>query len=116
MAARPVAWEGVTMAEVVIRLQRPALMTAEVRMWLGQRVGEGQPMVALGRLERSDHGELLLRVEVADQSVSAAEHDLADLMTDMRLLGLRPALARDGLGRGSPKPDDDSASRQPSHS
>ena len=67
-------------------------MTAEMRAWLSQRVAVGQTALALGRLERSDRGELLLRIEVGAESVAAAEQDLADLLTDMRLLGLRPAL------------------------
>jgi hypothetical protein len=79
-------------AEVLVRLQRPALMTAEMRAWLSQRVANGQSALALGRLERSDRGELVLRIEVEAESVAAAQQDLADLLTDMRLLGLRPAL------------------------
>jgi len=104
MGARRMACEGTSMGEVVIHLRRPALMTAEIHTWLGQRVGEGQTVLALGRLERSRHGELLLRVEVGAQSVDVAGQDLADLMMDMRLLGLRPALVAD-----SPGPDGDAS-------
>jgi hypothetical protein len=35
---------------------------------------------------------LLLRVQVRADSIEAAEEQLADLMMDMRLLGLRPTV------------------------
>ncbi|MBV9195302.1 MAG: hypothetical protein JO168_14250 [Solirubrobacterales bacterium] len=42
-------------------------------------------------------GALLLRVEVPSPSGEAAQSDVADLMTDLRLLGLRPALVSEQL-------------------
>jgi hypothetical protein len=51
------------MPEVLIRLERPALLTPELRAWLADRMDGGR----------------------------------AVLMTDLRLLGLRPALVSEQL-------------------
>ena len=82
-------------AEALIALQRPAVMTAEMRAWISHRARDGKPALALGRAAGSERGSLLLRVELRSDSPDAAEEELTDLLTDMRLLGLRPTLVTD---------------------
>lgn len=100
------------MTEVVIRLQRPVLMTSEMRAWLSQGVRAERPALAL-RLERADRGALLLRVELGSESIHAAEQELADLMMDMRLLGLRPTRVSDSSLPGGGDSHHESAATQP---
>ena len=69
---------------------------AETRGWIVQRAGE--LALAFRGLEESGSDALLLRIDVDGYSTQTA---LLDLMTDMRLLGLRPTLlgaseAKDG--------------------
>ena len=85
------------MAEVLIRLQRPALLTPELRAWLADRMDGGRATLARERANGSDRGALLLRVEVPGVSDDAVESEVADLITDLRLLGLRPALVSEQL-------------------
>jgi len=85
------------MAEVLIRLQRPAFVTPELRAWLADRVQEGRAVLARERANGSDHGGLLLRLDVANGSRDAVQEEVTDLMTDLRLLGLRPALVSEQL-------------------
>ena len=49
-------------------------------------------MLTRGASSQSDRGGLVLRVELAPGSEAAAEEELAELITDLRLLGLRPML------------------------
>ena len=79
------------MTEVVIRLERPALLTPELRAWINHRLGAGRAVLTRGRMHGSDRGALLLRVEMRSAAVEAAD-EVAELMTDLRLLGLRPTL------------------------
>ena len=84
-------------AEVLIRLQRPALLTPELRAWLADRMEGGRAMIARERANGSHRGGLLLHVEVPGGSDQAVQSEVADLMTDLRLLGLRPALVSEQL-------------------
>jgi hypothetical protein len=79
-------------AEVLIRLQRPAFVTPELRAWLADRVDGGRAVLARERSNGSHRGALMLRLEVQGDSDDAVENEVTDLMTDLRLLGLRPAL------------------------
>ncbi|HTU87786.1 MAG TPA: hypothetical protein VMF57_19565 [Solirubrobacteraceae bacterium] len=80
------------MSEVLIRLERPALLTPELRAWLADRMEGGRAVLARERTNGSHRGALLLRVELRHNSNGHAKDDVMDLMTDLRLLGLRPAL------------------------
>ncbi len=85
------------MAEFLIGFARPASMSeAEMRSWIEQRGGAGQPGLALGRARGADDHEHLWVTATAD-AVSTVEDQIADLILDMRLLGLRPTvMATDG--------------------
>jgi hypothetical protein len=75
--------------EVLISFQRPASMSrSEMRAWVSERARNGQPAVTLSAADEAE----LLRVEVRDDSIEAATEQLADLMLDMRLLGLCPTV------------------------
>jgi hypothetical protein len=70
--------------EVLICFERPAsLSESEMRSWVMERAQTRRPMVAL------DGSGPVLRVDIAAE---AADDQLADLMLDMRLLGLRPTV------------------------
>ncbi|HET9719623.1 MAG TPA: hypothetical protein VFP55_06065 [Solirubrobacteraceae bacterium] len=79
------------MAEVVIRLERPAMLTPELRAWISHRLGAGRAVLTRGRLNGSERGSLLLRVQMTSVA-DAVDEEVAELMTDLRLLGLRPTL------------------------
>lgn len=64
---------------------------AELRSWVDQRVGAGRPALALGRDGGLDTRELLW-VTAATDGVSTTEDQIADLILDMRLLGMRPTV------------------------
>jgi hypothetical protein len=85
------------MSEILIRLQRPALLTPELRAWLADRMDRGRAVLTRERTNGSDRGGLLLRVEVQGESEDGVQDEVADLMTDLRLLGLRPALVSEQL-------------------
>jgi hypothetical protein len=79
--------------EVLISFQRPASMTElEMRSWITKRSAASQPVLALRRRDGPAHQARLLRAELQAESVEAAEEQLAELMMDMRLLGLRPSI------------------------
>ncbi len=79
------------MADVVIALQRPLSMgVSEMRAWVIGRASARQPALTLSVPEAPSSDRLLLRVELDDDAMGTAEDDFIDLMTDMRLLGLRP--------------------------
>lgn len=84
------------MSEVLIRLERPALLTPELRAWLADRMGGGRAVLARERANGSDRGALLLRVELRDSN-GGAQEEVTDLMTDLRLLGLRPGLVSEQM-------------------
>lgn len=85
------------MSEVLIAFRRPPSMSAsELRTWVSAlRLGCGRGL-ALSGSEGSSAAELRLRVQFDDRAGKAAEEELTDLMTDMRLLGLRPAVVASG--------------------
>lgn len=81
------------MTEVLIAFRRPASMSAsELRTWVSAlKLGCGRALAVSGA-EGASADELRLRVEMYDGAAETAEEELTDLMTDMRLLGLRPAV------------------------
>jgi hypothetical protein len=79
------------MAEVVISFRRPPTMTSsEMRAWVIDRALVRQRALILSVPEASWGQGLRLRVEIDDSETATAEEELADLMMDMRLLGLAP--------------------------
>ncbi len=103
------------MPEVLIRLERPALLTPELRAWLADRMDGGRAVLTRERTNGSDRGALLLRVEMGSHPPGShppgshppgahppdpydeVQDEVGDLMTDLRLLGLRPALVSEQL-------------------
>jgi hypothetical protein len=83
------------MAEVLIFLQRPpTLSEAEMRTWLLERAGiHRRPKLAIAEPDHREGQQALLQVDVEADSVQDARTQLNELMTDMRLVGLRPAFA-----------------------
>ena len=77
------------MEEVLIRLERPSL-TPELRAWIAH-LGAGRAVLTRGRVTGSDRSSLLLRVEM-NPGTGGVDEEIAELMTDLRLLGLRPTL------------------------
>jgi len=77
--------------EVLISFSRPpSLGESEMRAWIAERARGRGPALILGRPDHSSHHVLTVRMH--GESVEAAEEQLTDLMLDMRLLGLRPAV------------------------
>jgi hypothetical protein len=80
-------------AEVLIAFERPASMSkSEMRTWVSERGRAGPPAIALGGADGAEGDDRVLRVDVRGDSTGAVEDLLADLMMDMRLLGLRPTI------------------------
>ena len=80
------------MAEVTIAFERPAtLSAAEMHAWVIDRALVGRRALVLSGPDGSNRDELVLRLEIDDGASDAAEQ-LTELMMDMRLLGLRPAV------------------------
>jgi hypothetical protein len=80
-------------AEVVISIEQPAsLSKSEVRAWVNERTRAGPPAITLDAADRAERGALVLRVEAPEDWTGAVEDQIADLMMDMRLLGLRPTI------------------------
>jgi hypothetical protein len=92
MESRSSACQPPGMAEILIRLERPASLTPELRAWLADRTDGGGAVLSRERANGGDRGALLLRVDIRDDTDGGVEDEVADLMTDLRLLGLRPAL------------------------
>jgi hypothetical protein len=80
------------MPEVLIRLERPASVTPELRAWIGHRLGTGGAVLSRSRPHGSDPGGLVLKLEVQSDSDFGVREEVTDLLTDLRLLGLRPTL------------------------
>lgn len=97
MVPAPGRCQSLIMAEVLIRLHGPALLTPELRAWLADRMDGGRAVLARERANGSDRGALLLRVEMAGASDAAVRSEVTDLITDLRLLGLRPVLVSEQL-------------------
>lgn len=98
MVATAVGCERLLVAEVQIRLERPAALTPELRAWIGSRLGAGKAVLARARQAGGGPGELILRVEVALPTPEEVSDEVSDLITDLRLLGLRPTLLTDLSG------------------
>jgi hypothetical protein len=75
--------------EISIALDRPAL-TPEVRAWINNRPGDRRPVLTRDRL--SERGAVLLRVDVDGSSEAEIHDEVEALITDLRMLGLRPKL------------------------
>jgi hypothetical protein len=82
-------------SEVLISLRLPASMTeSEMRSWITSRAQSCKPALVLTGDESSAAG-LLLHVDARPDPTASATEQLIDLITDMRLLGLRPAIVPD---------------------
>ena len=85
------------MAEVVIAFHRPPQMSAsQLQEWVNQLTVAPARALAVSAPEQSANDGLRLRVRIDDAAVETGVEELADLMTDMRLLGLRPAVVPPG--------------------
>ena len=80
-------WLAVT--EISIALDRPAL-TPEVRAWINNHPAKRRPVLTRGRL--SDRGAVLLRIDIDASTEAEVQDEVEALMTDLRMLGLRPKL------------------------
>lgn len=79
------------MTEISIALDRPAL-TPEVRAWINNHPAKRRPVLTRGGQSGLSRGGMLLRIDV-DASSEAEMHDeVESLLTDLRMLGLRPKL------------------------
>lgn len=82
-------------SEVLISLRLPASMTeSEMRSWITAQAQSYKPALVLSGEDGMGAG-LLLHIDVPADPTASAPEQLIDLMTDMRLLGLRPAIVPD---------------------
>ncbi len=65
---------------------------SEIEAWISKQATSRQPALILTRRHLADGPALLLRVAPGAGSTTTANEQLADLMMDMRLLGLRPTV------------------------
>jgi len=79
------------MTEIAIALGRPAI-TPEVRAWLNHRSGAERPVLTRGREAGLARGAVLLRIDLQAASEAEVQDEVESLMTDLRMLGLRPTL------------------------
>ncbi len=79
------------MAEISIVLDRPAL-TPEVRAWINNHPGRRRPVLTRGHQAGLSRGTVLLRLDVQASAESTIEDEVESLLTDLRMLGLRPKL------------------------
>ena len=77
-------------SEIEIALDRPAL-TPEVRAWITNRPGK-RPVLTRGHASDPGRGAVLLRIDVQASSEAEEQDELEALLTDLRMLGLRPKL------------------------
>jgi hypothetical protein len=75
--------------EISIALDRPAL-TPEIRAWINNHPGKRRPV--LTRAQHGDRGAVLLRIDVQASSEAEVQQEVEALLTDLRMLGLRPKL------------------------
>jgi hypothetical protein len=87
--------------ELVISYTRPqGLAERELDSWLTQQtsglhaIGATVVVGAADPAGPPERGHRVLRVKVPDASATEAEAFIADLLTDMRLIGLQPKLTR----------------------
>jgi hypothetical protein len=80
-------------AAVLITFERPASMSrSEVSGWISERAQPRSTAITLGVADSAEKDLEVVRVEVRGNWTEAAQDQLADLMMDMRLLGLRPEI------------------------
>lgn len=79
------------MTEIAIALDRPAI-TPEVRAWINNRSGARRPLLTRGRETGLARGRALLRIDVKGGSKAELTEEVESLITDLRMLGLRPTL------------------------
>ena len=79
------------MTEISIALDRPAL-TPEVRAWINNHPAKRRPVLTRGHHSDMTRGAVLLRIEVDASSESELHDEVESLLTDLRMLGLRPKL------------------------
>ena len=85
-------WQAVT--EIAIALDRPAL-TPEVRAWINNHPGKKRPVITRSHSDGLNRGAMLLRIDVAAASDADVQDEVEALITDLRMLGLRPKLLTD---------------------
>jgi hypothetical protein len=94
MAAGLPASEAVLMIEVLIAYARPeSLDEPELRLWLANQLHtlSAEAVTFLPPDRPTDHDrDALVRFALDSDTVRLAEDRIADLVTDMRMLGLRP--------------------------
>jgi hypothetical protein len=81
----------VTVTEISIALDRPAL-TPEVRAWINNHPGKRRPVLTRGHDAGLNRGTVLLRIDVDASSEADVQDEVESLLTDLRMLGLRPKL------------------------
>ena len=116
MTVAPPASEAVSMIEVLISYQLPeSLAEPELRSWLADQMQAlSAEAVAFLPPERSaDHDhDRLARSALDSDAARSTEDRIADLVTDMRMLGLRPeAVAVYHAPRRAPTPAGMASSR-----
>ena len=79
------------MTEISIALDRPAL-TPEVRAWINNYPGKRRPVLTRGQDSALRRGAALLRIDVDASSEAEVRDKVEGLLTDLRMLGLRPKL------------------------
>jgi hypothetical protein len=89
------------MTDVLIRLERPATLTPELRAWIGDRLGPRRAILTRRRGNGPGEPTLLLRITTESGGEQAKEDELDDLLTDLRLLGLSPTLLGVHVGGGA---------------
>jgi hypothetical protein len=65
---------------------------SEMRAWMNERAQARSPAITLGVTDGAGRDPQVLRVKVRGDWTEAADDQLADLIMDMRLLGLRPTI------------------------
>ena len=82
-----------TVTEVLISYRMPASLSEnEIQAWISRQAASRQPALVVTSRHLADGPVLLLRVAPGLGSATAANEQLADLMMDMRLLGLNPTV------------------------
>ena len=94
MATGPSTYDAESMIEVLISYQLPeSLDESELRSWLADRMQalSAEAVAFLPPESAVDHDrDGLVRFALAADAARSAEDRIADLVTDMRMLGLRP--------------------------
>lgn len=69
-----------------------SISSTDIRGWVSERARAGPPAITLDEAGRGESDPLVLRVEVREDCTEAVGDQLAELVMDMRLLGLRPTV------------------------